>query len=262
MKAKGKKYFGMTVAQLTILGCLALAACGVVGGGFWFVTSSMVVADVPAPPPVDVEATLLLQDTPEPAPTATISPTPTQTLVPYESLIPDGWSQHKNQSIEIWLPSSFYETNIDVSVKELIKKYRELGQDKLASDLKNSTPAYVFWMETKSPSEKLFKTRLTIHPVLMTGDDLDTFLDQEYNSERLYSTIVDSRAFEVGNYPARRTLIEANLGGLYVGYVSYAIYDGKIVWFVEGASHFNEFYTWLPIFDDSAHTFRFIGQYQ
>jgi len=128
--------------------------------------------------------------------------------------------------------------------------------------LKNSPPGYVFWLETKSPNQKLFTTRLTIYPVLMVGDDLDGFLDQQYNLVRLRSTIVESRPFEVGNYPARRTLIEANLGGVYVGYVSYAIFDGTLVWFVEGASHFNEFYTWLPIFDDAVRTFRFIGQYQ
>ena len=117
-------------------------------------------------------------------------------------------------------------------------------------------------METESPSEDLFKTHLTVYPMLMTEENLDTFLDQEYSSASLYHTIVDSRSFEIGHYPARRTLIEANLGGVYVGYVSYAIYDGTLVWFVEGASHFNEFYTWLPIFDDAARTFRFIGSYQ
>jgi hypothetical protein len=260
MKANGKRYFGMTIVQLVILGCLGLTAFGVIGGGFWFVNSSMMELNALLSPPVNGRATL--QATLEPAPSATIALTPTQTPVPYESLIPDGWTQHKNQSIEIWLPSSFYESNIDVSVSELIEKYRELGQDKQANELENSPPGYVFWMETKSPSQKLFTTRLTIYPVLMVGDDLDNFLDQQYNLVRLRSTIVDSRPFEVGNYQARRTLIEASLGGVYVGYVSYAIYDGTLVWFVEGASHFNEFYTWLPIFDDAAQTFRFIGQYQ
>lgn len=250
----------MTLVQLVILGCLALTAFGVIGGGFWFVSSSTMGLNALLSPPVNGEVTP--HATLEPAPTATIAPTLTRTPVPYESLIPDGWSQHKNQSIEVWLPSSFYETNIDVSVSELIEKYRELGQDKLADELENSSPGYVFWMETKSPSQKLFSTRLTIYPMLMVGDDLDNFLDQQYNLVRLRSTIVDSRPFEVENYPARRTLIEASLGGVYVGYVSYAIYDGTLVWFVEGASHFNEFYTWLPIFDDAARTFRFIGQYQ
>ena len=261
MKPKAKKYLGMSIVQLAILGCLALTAFGVIGGGFWFVTSSIAILDAPAPAqPVAMEATL--QATPEPAPTATIAPTPTQTLIPYESFIPNGWTQHKNQSIEIWLPPSFYETDVQTSVDALIKKYEDLGQVKLAHELKTSPPGYIFWLETTSPSEKLFKTRLTIHPVLMTEDDLDAFLEGEYNIVRLNHTIVDSRPFEVGNYEARRTLIEANLGGVYAGYVSYAIYDGKLVWFVEGASHFNEFYTWLPIFDDIARTFRFIGQYQ
>jgi len=260
MKAKSKRYFGMTIVQIMILGCLGMTAIVVIGGGFMFVTSSLASLNAPLAPPVNGVSTL--QTLPEPVSTNTVMLTPTQTLVPYESLIPDGWSQHKNQSIEIWLPSSFYETNIDVSVKELIKKYRELGQDKLANELKNSPPGYVFWLETKSPNQKLFTTRLTIYPVLMVGDDLDGFLDQQYNLVRLRSTIVESRPFEVGNYPARRTLIEANLGGVYVGYVSYAIFDGTLVWFVEGASHFNEFYTWLPIFDDAVRTFRFIGQYQ
>ncbi|GAB4422317.1 MAG: hypothetical protein Kow002_11600 [Anaerolineales bacterium] len=260
MNTTAKKYFGMTLVQLAVLVCLAVTACCLVGGGFLFISSSTASLNASAPTPVDVDATL--QTTPEPAPTATITPTPTQTLVPYESLIPQGWSQHKNQSIEIWLPDSFYETEIDVSVRELIKRYRELNQDALADELEESPPGYVFWLETKSPSQKLFTTRLTVYPVLMTEPDLDTFLDQHYNTVRLRHIIVDSRPFEVAYYPARRTLIEANLGGVYAGYVSYAIYDGTLVWFVEGASHFNEFYTWLPIFDDAARTFRFIGQYQ
>ncbi len=260
MKAKGKRYFGMTVVQLVILGCLGMTAFVVIGGGFWFVTTSFGNLYAPPIPPENGDATL--QSTLEPAATAPIAPTPTHTLVPYESLIPNGWSQHINESVEIWLPDSFYETKIRVSVREQIKNYRELGQEKLANELKNSPPEYLFWMETKSPNQKLFTTRLTIYPVLMVGEDLDNFLSKQYYLVRLRNSIVDSRPFDVGNYPARRTLIEANLGGVYIGYVSYAIYDGTYVWFVEGASHFNEFYTWLPIFDDAVRTFRVVGKHQ
>ena len=102
------------------------------------------------------------------------------------------------------------------------------------------------------------KPRLVkVEKLLKVGD---VYLDQEYANGPQEFIVVNRQEFMVGNYEARRTLLEANLSNIYVGVAQYAIFDGTNVWVINCGSHFNEFYTWLPEFDKIARTFRLIGQ--
>jgi hypothetical protein len=94
----------------------------------------------------------------------------------------------------------------------------------------------------------------------MTAGSLDEFLDHEYDTESQEFIVVNRQEFKVGNYEARRVLMEANLSNVYIGAAQYAIFDGVNVWIINCGSNFNDFYTWLPEFDKVARTFRLIGQ--
>lgn len=253
-----KRYFGMTIVQLAILGCLACVACGLMAGSLVFISGSRSgsgFALFPTPVPSSTP-----QPTFTPYLTETPSLTPTVPPVPYEDLIPSGWNQYTTENIELWVPSQFEPVNIEQEREERNKLYRELGLDDLAGNLEDEPPAYVFWFAHPAPDKVLIAANITIEPRLMTAESLDVYLDQEVADLSQRSILVSRQDFVVGEYEARRLIEEVNLGSNYAGAVHYVIFDGINVWVISGTSHFNEFYAWLPEFDKVARTFRLIGQ--
>ncbi len=252
-----KRYFGMTVAQLTILGCLVLTVCGILFGGLFLVSGSMgrgfSIFSSPEP-------TSTLQPTSTPYLTETPPFTPTSTLIPYDDLIPSGWNQYTTSSVEIWLPPQFEPVDIDKKRQESIDFYKDIGYADIAEELEERPSAIVFWFETSEPSKTLYRTNITVEPVLMTAANLDDYLDQESTSGLQEFVVVNRKEIQVGNYEARRFLLEANLSNVYIGVAQYAVFDGINIWYITCASHFNEFYAWLPEFDKIARTFRLINQ--
>ena len=255
---KSKRYLGMTVAQLGILGCLFAIACGTIAGGGLFISGSASGGGfslLPSPVPTS---------TPQPTPTIflteTPSLTPTATIIPYEELIPPGWNQYTTENIELWVPPQFEPVDIEKELQDTIKLYRDLGEEDLASELEDNPPAIVFWFRVSGPGNSLYPANISAEPMLLTTGNLDDFLDHKYTDEPQQFYIVSRGEFQVGNYQARRVLLEGNLNNVYLGLAQYAIYDGTNVWIINCVSHFNEFYGWQPEFDKIARTFRLIGQ--
>jgi hypothetical protein len=255
-KKRSKRYFGMTVIQLVILGCLAFVACGAVGGGLVFVSGSMGGSGLPLIPSPAPSSTPIPTSTPFLTETPTLTPTPT--LVPYEELIPSGWNQYTTTNIEVWLPPQFEPVDIGQERQDRIDLYNDLGYDDIADDLEDNPPAYVFWFEVTDPGTGLYVTNITLEPDLMDATDLDAYLKQQGAVRPQEFVLVNRQDFPVAYYQARRTLLEANLSNIYVGVAQYAIYDGVNVWILNCGSNFNEFYTWLPEFDKIARTFHLI----
>lgn len=253
-----KRYLGMTVIQLIVLGCLVVAACGTIGAGVWLVTSSLSSGGVGlvAPAPVQPTATF---PPPEPAATATATLVPTQTPIPYESLIPDGWEQYRTDKIEIWLPPDYQSEDVGVGLRNAIQTYKDLGRDDLAQKLENGPPAYELWFNNRNPATGGFKTSVTVSSVLMSGNSLDEYLDELYFDLTMDIHVVDRRVFKIQNYEARRTTIETAPGSLDIITSEYAIADGTFVWFITCTATLNDFYTLQPTFDQIARTFRFVA---
>ena len=257
-RKRANRYFGMTIVQLLILTCLVFAVCGMLVGGIVFVNGSTGgggFSVFPSPVPTSTSkptSTPFLTETP------TLVPTPT--LIPYESLIPSGWDQHTTATIELWVPPQFQPVDVEQERQARIKLYEELGYEDVARSLEENPPAYVFWFEQTEPGETLYAANITVEPTLMTAGSLDEFLDQKYASEPQEFVVVNRQDFLVGEYEARRVLLEANLSNVYIGAAQYAIFDGVNVWIINCGSNFNDFYTWLPEFDKVARTFRVISQ--
>jgi len=252
---QNKRYFGMTVIQLAVLGCLVFAALGTVLGGGIFITTSMRGSGNSAdlPPTPELTAT--------PSPTETLTPTPTITPVPYEELIPSGWNQHITSDIEIWLPLQFKTVNIENERKDRIDYYRKLGHDEIARDFEENPSAYMFWFKGTESSTTPYIANITIEFETMTAENLDAYLDGEYpDGTSMTFRVANRKEFQVGEYEARRVLLESSLSDIYIGVAQYAIYDGTRVFLINCSSHFNEFYTLLPEFDKAARTFRLVGQ--
>ena len=104
-----KKYFGMTVKQLGILGGLAglafLLFCIL---GFLIIGRGLRGAAQPIS---------LSTNTPEPTVTPVLSPTPTSTPaatpIPYASLVPSNWVQYHKDLYELWLPAGYKSAKAD-----------------------------------------------------------------------------------------------------------------------------------------------------
>ena len=253
---QNKRYFGMTVAQLAILGCLALVALGTILGGGIFITTSMRGGNSAGSSPAL---------TPTPAftatPSATETPTPTATIIPYEQLIPSGWKQHLTPDIEIWLPAQFKSVNVENERRDRINYYKKLGHDDFARELEENPAAYVFWFKGPEAGTTSYIANITVEFKPMIIESLDAYLDQSYpgGTSTAYR-VANRKEFQVGIYQGRRVLLESNFSNVYVGVAQYVFYDGLRLWQIDCSSHFNEFYTWLPDFDKVARTFRLVGQ--
>lgn len=253
--SRPKRILGMTVAQLVILGCLSLMALGMVCGGFFFVSGSMGggLTFVASPAPTSTSQPTL---TPYLTPTSTA----TATLVPYEDLIPAGWVQYTTDTIELWVPPQFEQTDLDEAHLNNIKVYKDLGYADYAEDLENNPPVYIFWFDHSDPGTNMIVPNIVVERTLMSADNLDAYIDQEYAGSEQNYNIVNRQEFRVGNYEARRILLETKLSNIYLGAAQYVIYDGTNVWFIICNSHINDLYTLLPDFDRVARTFRLIGE--
>jgi hypothetical protein len=228
-----RKYFGMTVTQIGILGGMALLVLClfgilgylVLGGGFGLGGSSQ---EIPTPNPT---VTLVV------IPTAT--PTALPTSIPYEQLIPTGWTQYRTALVELWLPPAYK-----------VPKSNTSGLAPLAtSEVLVSKPA---------AKASLFALWVTVSYEPQTADSLDTFLDVKFQSLPSTYRVVDRQNVVVNSVPAVRVVIETRVKNVDVNELVYVFQDGGTVWYVLYAAQINDFYDNMENFEASARTFRLV----
>jgi len=226
---ENKKYFGMTTAQIGVIAGLAVAACILFAITGWLVLGGSLKLPFSRSP----ESTPTPKMTPTLFVLPTITPTVTSTPVPYEQLIPNGWKQFKTELVEIWLPPSF--KNVDRQPNE------ELALQGTAS--KNS----------------LYKLSATVSFEPLTGGSLDAHLDAGLlKLDSQISRLTERRKVSLNSTDAVRMTFEARVDTIDVNQLTYAIQDGSTVWFVYYTAQINEFYEMLPLFEQSAKTFRVV----
>jgi len=256
---QSKRYFGMTVAQLAILGCLGLVALATILGGGIFITTSLGGGGLSGRAPQNVSITP--ESTATPYLTGTPSPMPTVTPVPYEELIPAGWTQHLTSDIEIWLPARFKPVNIENERREKIELLQDLGLDEAVQELEENPSAYAFWFKASEVDTVPYTAEISVKFETISIDSLDIYLNQKYSTGETSSfRVVNRKEILGGIYETRRILLESTANDFYVAIAQYAIYDGTHVWWITFTAHYNEFYTLLPDFDKIARTFRLVGQ--
>jgi hypothetical protein len=70
------------------------------------------------------------------------------------------------------------------------------------------------------------------------------------------TTFLEKKKFAVGSYEAQRVKLQTIITNISVGEAVYFIKDGGNIWMLAGICRYEDFHTWLPIFDKIAHTFR------
>lgn len=219
-----RRILGMTSAQIGILVGLGAAACILFAFTGWLVMRG---GFQPAPA---VTAVPQMTSTPFVIPTLTATVTPT--LVPYEQLIPEGWTQHKTELVEIWLPANFKVSNLGVN-------------EELALTVSN-------------PKTSLYKMNVIVTYEPLGTNSLDAHIDNSFLQLEPSLRVVERRKVSLNETDAVRLVLEGRVEGIDVNELIYVIQDGSTAWAVLYIAQINEFYEMLPTFEQSAKTFRII----
>ena len=236
---QNRKYLGMTVPQLGILAGLAGIACllfCVTGGltlrsGLGMLSRSFGSLE-PTPTALPTSTRVII-----PTVTSTERPTP----VPYEQSIPNGWTQHKTQLIEIWLPPDF--KNAAPGVASAIAGetvFLELAQ---VSTINNSG----------------YPTSMSVSYEPLTAATLDEFLDVRLSNIPPEINMVENRKISINSREAVRLMFESKTdSNLNVNDLLFIFQDGGTVWYVKYSAEITDFYERLPEFEESVKTFRMV----
>ena len=232
---KDRKYLGMTVRQLGILAGLALLAClifGVTGGLAlrgslgWF-----------SRPP---QAAATSQTTATVIVIPTLTSTATQTPIPYEQLIPSGWTQHQTQLIELWTPPEFKNAAPGI-VSGVAGDSVFLNLALVSSTIKSGYPASV---------------SVSFEP--LTTNTLDEFLEVKLSNIPPEINMVEYRDVSINSVNAVRLMFESKRDNLDINDLLFIFQDGGTVWYVKYSAEISDFYELLPYFEESVKTFRMV----
>jgi hypothetical protein len=221
-----KKYFGLTVQQLGILGGLAVVACLLFGVlGLSVLRRGLGFSGSPQSAPTAVSTATMIV-------IPTLTPTVTATPVPYEQLIPEGWKQFKTTLVEIWLPPTFKSVNMNL-------------KEELAA-------------ESGDSKTSVYKMRTIIGFEPLAGKTLDEYIDGTLPTIDPTFHVVERRKVSVNGTEAIRMLFEGRVDSVDVNELVYIMQDGGTAWYVFYAAQINEFYETLPSFEQSILTFRIV----
>jgi hypothetical protein len=256
-KTQKKRFFGMTFAQLGILGFLVLVAIGIIFGGLILISSPSVpgnpaVASMPAPtfPSQPTIASDQAEETGVP---------PTVPLIQADGQIPPNWKQYKASTIEILLPPQFISSiNIPATRQEHIDSYRGQGLEVLAQNLENDSFDYRFWFDYPQPDTVVYGTHIIVKADVLPTETLDEYIDEAYGTGLQSFQVTDRQGFAAEDLEAQRILLDASFNDLSISVAEYVITDGVNLWIISCSSTFEEFSTWLPVFDQVAGSFRLL----
>lgn len=244
--AQDGKYFGMTTQQIGILAGLAILACVLFGAvGILFLRRG-------ANSPVSNPAQLVPTSTPVMQPTIAITQTPT--LIPYEQLVPEGWTQHQTSLIEIWLPPAFKPGDAEKLQAQMKKRLIELGMEEMIGA--DSMATGELFLTDETSGSPLYRVAASVAYEPLNVDSLKTYMDARIQNYPSLMTVTERKQVQVGEHEAERLIFEFRFANVTAYYLNYYITDGGTVWRVRFEAEINEFYMLLPDFEKSVQTFR------
>lgn len=230
-----RKYFGMTGQQLAILAGLGVGACLLFGvAGMLFLRGgTSVFGGMP-------EGTSIPQSTSTPFMLPTVAASQTPTPIPYETLVPAGWTQFKTALVEIWLPNGF----------------EQADPQKVADPGNLGTRDLVMTAILSEASSKPVLVMVFYKP--LTAVSLDAQLDSDLAKTPGNIRQTDRRKAPEISPEAIRIVQETGSGTDQVNQMTYVFLDGSTIWFVQYTAQINEFFEMTDEFERSARTFRIV----
>lgn len=246
----GKRYFGMTLAQIGILAALALVACIVIG-----ILGTMMLNFTPAAQSVEPTYTL------QPSPTPVMPSTPWPTVTP----IPD-WQEYSfvEGQARIWLPASYIGGDTVTSSGTIMEKLKATFDDEaFANDIQGlmATPEvsfFAFDTEFTSAVRFMFIGKETLSPdVVITLDRyLNNMVDNSVDgSDRL----VERQVIQGDYYPVGKLVVESKVPAedaeVYVTVATYVIQVDNTMWLITFRTGREEFGGYRPTIESIANSF-------
>lgn len=229
-----RKYFGMTVQQLGILGGLAVFACLLFGVTGWLFLRRGLGLISQSPPDAPI---IGLTSTPFMLPT--LSPTATLTPIPYEQLIPAGWIQHRTTLVELWLPPGFESTgtnaNSAVSGNSVVQELSLAGESASAN-----------------------KIYVSVSYEPLPAGSLDAFIDSRLSNMPPEVNMSERRKVSINSTEVYRLMLEWQDSSVYTNDLFFIFLDGSTIWYVKYSAEIKDFYEMLSIFEESIKTFRIV----
>lgn len=213
---------------------------------------------------LEATATLPTLATPEATETTEVTLTPKPTLTPNETeeVIP-GWKKFATDEFSVWLPEEFEGGDLEKDLELILDRLRKLGPsfEQMAQQIESYPEVFLLWaFDTANIGEQG-----QLSNILVGKESVLTTLNIQKYLELLISQLPaeyevreqETTPYEPG-YPARRLVLEANIGGVEAISIIYIIQQGNSFWTVNYSTSQEEYTARLPNFEKSFGTFRIL----
>jgi len=208
--------------------------------------------------------------TPTLTPTATWTPTPTNTYTPTPSNTPTrtstptpssiaGFKKYETSRIELWLPESFVGGDISKDLNTIVNRLKAMGPDfeRMATIIQQNPSAFVMYAIDSQVGKSGFLTNVNVGTEqTLSAVTIDIYLDAVTKQLPAQYQIVERKTMTLNSYPAGRIVTEVSVQGMRIKQLLYAIKDGNTFWVITYSTSADEYATRLPVFEQSASTFR------
>ena len=170
-----------------------------------------------------------------------------------------GWQKLEARGIEIQLPESFEGGDPLEDLEFLLEKIRMGGPEyeQTAQMIEMNPSLFVIWAFDSEIGSSGFMTNMTITTeTIPSSMSLDTYMDAAEGQFPSTFNLTGRELTTLGEYDAGRLEIEFSVGFVLGKELLYVIKDGKTVWVVVYATSAEEYDQRLPIFEQSALSFR------
>jgi hypothetical protein len=183
-------------------------------------------------------------------PATVIAPTPTP--------IP-GWEKFTASGIEIWLPESFEGGDLENDLDVIVEKLKSLGSDfeGIAQAIEANPSTFALWVFNTKVGESGYLTNMNIttEKVLSTIT-LDTYVDAFKKQIPSSMSITDQQKVQLNQFEAVRLVVETDVYNITAKELVYIVKDQNTIWAITYATSGDEFNSLLPVFEQSALTFK------
>ena len=183
---------------------------------------------------------------------------PAATSQPTATPIP-GWEKFEGSGAELWLPESFEGGDLGKDVEVIAENLRRFAPDseQIAQMIEQNPSMYIIWAFDTDIGDTGLLTNVTVATEkVLSAMTLDVYLDAVLKQFPDWLQVVERDIITLGDQQAGRLVVEFALAGVEVKEVMYAVKLDNSMWVITYATGAEEFEERLPVFEQSALTFK------
>jgi len=180
------------------------------------------------------------------------------TIEPTATPIP-GWTKFEGGGVELWLPESFVGGDLSKDVGVIADMLRRFAPDseQIAQMIEQNPSMYALWAFDSEVGELGFLTNMAVTTEqVLSAVTMDVYMDAALAQFPDWLQVLDRDIVPLGDHQAGRLVLEFSMAGVEGKEVMYAIKDDNTMWVITFATGKEEFEERLPVFEQSALTFK------